>query len=239
MIYNATPTISLAILCAAFSFSSLEGISFIYRDPLGKLGTIEVPDHTPIDQTLSLIQNQIICENNDSVSYAHPECFVDFMDAQHFEAVFVAKGKIRNYTTPMTDYEKKKIRYVIETMGYSSLFAIAKASSELESAGKEVDHVHPLRFLAFIFSDEKLKAAIHNIKDSSWTWNKFSKGLREGLEEEFNQHNLLTHLDHFSTHLKINTKKIHALAEQKKWKEFIDLLFNDIPRSKDANRYNM
>src|SRR5262249_18389959 len=65
-----------------------------------------------------------------------------------------SKGMIRDYR-PLTPGEQKEITYIVDTLGNSSLIAIARARGAIEKSGSDVDHVHPLQFLAHIFSDEK------------------------------------------------------------------------------------
>ncbi|MBA3603979.1 MAG: hypothetical protein H0W50_10160 [Parachlamydiaceae bacterium] len=149
------------------------------------------------------------------------------------------KAAMRNYNVPLTTREKKEITYIIDTLGNSSLIAIARAKDSIEQAGNALEHVHPLLFLNHIFSSEKLKAAIHNMQGRSWVWSRFFKGIKGGLEEEANRNNLFPHLDDFCQRLKINPAIFFPLAEKGKWKEFVDALLKQIPRSETSGRYDM
>lgn len=149
------------------------------------------------------------------------------------------KGMMRDYEAPIKPNEVKEISRIVETLGNASLVSLAKSQSALERSGKQVDHVHPLQFLMCIFTDEKLKASMHNIRNRSWVWGKFFKGLRSGLEEETNRGNLLPHIADFSRRVGIDPKIIYPLAEGRHWKEFIDALVAGIPRSGNSSRYDM
>ena len=164
-------------------------------------------------------------------------------DAQgHDEPVISYKAAakpMRNYNIPLTSREKKEITYIIDTLGNSSLIAIARAKASIEQSGETVDHVHPLLFLHHIFSNEKLKAAVHNMQSRSWVWGRFFKGIKGGLDEELNRNNLFPHLDDFCKRLKINPAIFFPLAQKGQWKEFVEALIKQIPRSETSGRYDM
>ncbi len=149
------------------------------------------------------------------------------------------KAAMRNYNTPLNTREKKEITYIVDILGNSSLIAIARAKSTIEEAGATVEHVHPLLFLSHIFSTEKLKAAVRNIQGRNWVWSRFFKGIKGGLEEEANRNNLFQYLDDFCNRLKINPSIFFPLAEKHQWKEFVDALIKQIPRSETSGRYDM
>jgi len=66
------------------------------------------------------------------------------------------------------------------------LISIAIAKGDLVAAGDRIDHVHPLRFLEAVFTDEELKVGIRNIRGKGWVWNHFVGGLKDSLSTEFN-----------------------------------------------------
>jgi hypothetical protein len=155
------------------------------------------------------------------------------------EEVIFAKGLVRNYNATLQPHEKKEIGHIVETLGNSSLVSLAKAKSSLERSGKQVDHVHPLQFLSYIFTTEKLKASIHNMRNRSWVWGKFFKGLKSGLEDEYALGNLLPYVKDFSQRVGVDVRIIYPLVEGKHWKEFVDALLAGIPRSENSGRYDM
>lgn len=168
-------------------------------------------------------QNPLLLEGGDSMN----------------RAPVYAKAVVRNYNAPLLPEEQRGISHVIETLGSASLVALAKAKSSLERSGKQVEHVHTLRFLAYIFTTEKLKASFHNMRSRSWVWGKFFKGLKSGLQEEYDRNNLVPHLKDFSRCVGIDVKILSPLVEGSHWKEFVDALLAEIPRSENSARYDM
>lgn len=151
-----------------------------------------------------------------------------------------AKGSgMRNYNAVLLPQEQKEIAHVIETLGNSSLVSLAKSKSSIERSGKQIEHVHTLRFLAYIFSVEKLKASFHNLRKRSWVWGKFYKGLQSGLDEEYDRNNLLPFMDDFSRRVGMDVNILYPLVAGRKWKEFVDALLAGIPRSENSGRYDM
>jgi hypothetical protein len=155
------------------------------------------------------------------------------------ESAVYAKSAIRNYNAVLTPEEQKEISYVVETVGNSSLYSIAKAKSSVKRSGKLVEHVHPLQFLAYIFSHEKLKACFHNARGRSWVWGHFFKGLKNSFEEEAARNNILPHMKDFTQRVGVNMNTFYALAKNGRWKEFIDTLLEEIQGSGNSGRYDM
>lgn len=146
----------------------------------------------------------------------------------------------RDYAVAVTKQEKKEISYIISTLANDSLLSIGTSRSSLKKAGDRIDHLHPLRFLMAIFTDEKLKAGTHAIRDrGGWTWEGFIDGITGSLKEEGGRHNLLPFVSDFAEKVKIDPSLILPSLEKGKWSEFVDLLIDKIPREIDPNRYDM
>jgi AAA+ ATPase superfamily predicted ATPase len=223
---------------------SLTSETLIYRTPEGAISTLEISAETPFTDVVKLLHSEFIVDGSLSVNSEitfDNDFVLDFMvDSDHtYGRAISPKASMRQYHATLTDNEKRKIAHTIETLGNSSLVSLAREKSALEKEGREIEHIHPLKFLACIFSEERLKAAMHNIHGRSWVWGQFFKGLKEALETEHMHENLLPYIQDFSNHLKISSKKIYALVEKQRWKEFIEILFIEIPRSENSTRYDM
>jgi hypothetical protein len=148
-------------------------------------------------------------------------------------------GHPRNYSVEVTPEEKADIRFIVNTLANKSLISIALVKGELESAGDRIDHLHPLRFLMTIFTDEEMKAGVRNIRGKGWMWNHFIGGVKESLATETRIGNVRAEQIHnFSQIVKINPNLIIPALSQQKWEEFVDLLITHIPRSGDHDRYD-
>lgn len=150
------------------------------------------------------------------------------------------KSPARNYYAPITQQEKDDLAYIINTLAKSSLLSIASSKSSLKKAGDRIDHLHPLKFLMGIFTDEELKANISAIKNRGWVWDKFYDGIEGSLFEESKKNNIKAEfVMDFSRTIGINAQLILPSIKQKKWKEFVNILIDTIPRKGNPERYDM
>ncbi|MGZ3633340.1 MAG: hypothetical protein ACXU9U_01670 [Parachlamydiaceae bacterium] len=232
-----------SLIFPILSSSLLMSETLIYRTPEGNISTVEVSTESSFSDVITLMRSNAIYEQDNSIENSPSnELLVDFIiasnDTPQFKNIH-SKSAFRQYNAPLTPSEKKKIAHTVETLGNASLISIARAKSSLEKEGAEIEHIHPLNFLSYIFSEEKLKAALHNIRGRGWIWSKFFKGLKEGLENEYKNNNLLPYIADFSRQVKINPKKILPLAEKQRWKDFVEMLLIEIPRPETAYRYDM
>lgn len=164
----------------------------------------------------------------------------DFIRKNSESIIRAKKENWRNYHQPVYREEKKCIIYIVKTLAYDSIYNIGKQKAALEDAGKKITHIHPFRFLETIFMNEELKAGIASIRNRiSWIKDEFFNKTIESLKGEASRNNLFPFIKHFAKNLKIDEELITPALEKGKWKEFINLLIDNIPRENDPNRYNM
>jgi hypothetical protein len=148
-------------------------------------------------------------------------------------------GHPREYYKDLDDEERSAIRYIVTMLANEKLIWIGIAKSDLETAGTRIEHLHPLRFLMTIFTDEELKVGIRNIRGRGWIWNHFAGGLKESLATETHLNNMHPEMiAHFAGIVKIDQKIIYPAIVNQRWDEFIDLLITHIPRKGDHNRFD-
>jgi len=151
-----------------------------------------------------------------------------------------AKKAFRDYYSPTTSSERDDIRYVVNTLGISSLLKIAKSKSSIKKAGDRVDHVHPLQFLICIFSDEKTKASFHAVQARGWIWDEFSANLTNSLKGEGDSGKLTPAIiNDFARQVEIDPSLIYPAIESGQWYEFIRILTENIPRKTPNDRYDI
>lgn len=146
----------------------------------------------------------------------------------------------RDYYSLVSKGEKKDIRFILKTLAQRSLPALLANKSKLKRAGDRVLHVHPLRFLECIFSDEELKAYIHNLKKRGGiVWKEFFNGLSQSLQEEINKGNLNDYfLYEFCSLVDIDISLIYGSVQAYQWEEFVKILIVSVPREGDTGRYD-
>lgn len=146
----------------------------------------------------------------------------------------------RNYLIPVSQSEKNDLTYITTTLARTSLPGLAGAKSSLKKAGDRIDHLHPLRFLMTIFTDEELKANISAIRSRGWVWDKFYDGLEGSLREESKKNNMTNeYIVDFANTIGIDINLIQQSIQGKRWKEFVNTLIDTVPRSGNPTRYDM
>ena len=148
-------------------------------------------------------------------------------------------GYPRNYHQELTREEKADIRFIVTFLANKSLITIGLAKPDLEAAGDRIEHVHPLRFLMTVFTDEELKVGIRNIRGRGWVWNHFVGGFRDSLSTEMGIDNMKKEFIYdFAHQVRIPPELIIPAVSNQNWDTFIDLLITHIPRVGDHDRFD-
>ena len=131
------------------------------------------------------------------------------------------------YQLPLLEEDKKNIRIIIKTMAEKGLVKLLFERRYLEKKGDQVNYIHPLRFIGYIFSDEKLKNCMRQIKTSRFKWNEFINGFSRRMNEEHAIDNLRYYIPEFieQVHPK-NPERIEAFIIRKAWEDLVTDLLN-------------
>lgn len=146
----------------------------------------------------------------------------------------------RDYNAAWRQNDMEDLTFILGTMAKSSLISIATQRSALKRAGDRIDHLHPLRFLEMILSSEELKAYVSAVKNKSFVWKEFLRGIVGSLEDESKNKNLTSEqFKDFSKRTNVDLNPLMPLIKEKKWKEFVNQLIDNVPRDGDTKRYDM
>ncbi|MFZ0564958.1 MAG: hypothetical protein WAM28_02035 [Chlamydiales bacterium] len=148
-------------------------------------------------------------------------------------------GFPRNYYADLNAQEKTDISFIVSHLANKSVVSIAMEQTALKQAGDRIDHIHPLRFLMFVFTDESLKVAVRNIRGKGLVWNQFAAGLKDSLATESRIKNMKDEfIADFSKKVGIKSSIIYPSIRDHQWDQFIDLLITHVPRKGDYDRYS-
>ena len=128
------------------------------------------------------------------------------------------------YQLSLSQSAKEKIHKLIHNMGTLSWPKLLWKKKDMEKLGDQVDHVHPLRFLGVIMSDDHLKECMREIASSPLKMSRFMAGLSEKLEKNAKAHNLLIHVAGFAETVNKDPYRIEDLIIKKKWRALVDYL---------------
>lgn len=151
------------------------------------------------------------------------------------------KGKPRDFWTPLTSNEKKDITYILRTLANQTLLKINSNKTELKNAGIRIEHLHPLRFLTFVFSNDELIVCMRNLQGRTWVWSEFLEGVINSLKNEHTLGNVLDeHARELVTQAHVpDPNVIYSLINNQNWGSLINTLIAVVPRQTDGNRYDM
>lgn len=145
----------------------------------------------------------------------------------------------RDYYGEVSPQLLKDIRYLVATLANKSLVTITYLKSDLEEIGDRINVIHPLRFLAAIFTDEEMKVGMRNMRGRGWIWNHFLKGTSDCLSSEASIDNVKDeYIIDFAQTVELDVDRIYPSILAHKWAEFVDILIAEIPRKGDHDRYD-
>lgn len=145
----------------------------------------------------------------------------------------------RDYFTLVTPEEKGNLSFIVTTLADKPLLSLAMMRTDLEMAGERIEHLHPIRFLHTIFTDEVLKVAIKNIRARGWVWNNFINGLKTSFNSENDIGNILEeHVFDLARAVGIDVRLIMSAVKEQQWEKFVDLLVRHVPRQGNPGRYD-
>ncbi|MCH9612117.1 MAG: hypothetical protein S4CHLAM102_06000 [Chlamydiia bacterium] len=141
----------------------------------------------------------------------------DWMKSEKFSA--------SGFKLNLTEQDKKSIYFIIHSMGNDSTLTLAFKSGRLNKAGKEIDHVPTLQFLAYIFTTPDLIQSMVKIERSSlWSdlmGSKKKKGVAAGLQKQKDNGELEKQLKGFSEFTHGDYKTLEAMAQKNDWDGFV------------------
>jgi hypothetical protein len=200
---------------------------------------IDVEPSAPFLEVVEQIQGHLAEMDNGMVEEGEE---ISFSYALGFPGIFAKKAKTattRNYNSNVTASEKENIRFIIRSLAKYNWAQLAKEESSLKRAGDKINHVHPLRFLQTVFTDEELKVGIYVIRNKSLVWGEYYDGLKKSLNEESDSNNFLQFLPDFASKVGVNLQAILPFAQTRQWNALIEVLIQSIPRQGNPDRYDM
>lgn len=101
------------------------------------------------------------------------------------------------------DLNANRITTLVKYIASSGLAALGWNKGWLEERGREIEHLHPLKFLEFLISNPEMKECLKQLRSDSFKWPPF--------EDEFaNRMNLQAQNDNLNGFLKDFAEKVNA-----------------------------
>lgn len=128
------------------------------------------------------------------------------------------------YSLRLTSDDRYNITKLIKSMGDLNLWELLKKSKQMKKLGKKINPIHPMRFLAFIYSNPSLKKRMPKIRNSYFKWSKFMEGLSERLSLEAKNNNLYQYIPGFCQVIGCRCSDIEEFVLDHDWRGFVDFL---------------
>jgi|GEM_PF-1724032 len=125
---------------------------------------------------------------------------------------------------PIHEHEKVLIYKIITTMAKKNPIQLALKKSSLEKKGKKIHHIHPFRFLGYVFSEPELKQSMHEIKKNHFKWNGFLDGYSKKMRNEATQHNLMPYVESFAGFLRVDSNEVAKFIQKKDYEGLVRFL---------------
>ena len=122
---------------------------------------------------------------------------------------------------PLDDHDRSLIYKIVDTMAHDNVIKLGWKRKTMEKKGKKIRHVHPLRFLSYVFGDHHLHQCMREISRSSFKWNGFIDGMRSRIDEEAAKGGLLPFAHDFAKHLNVDEGRIRHYIEKRDWEGLV------------------
>lgn len=120
-----------------------------------------------------------------------------------------------------TEQDKANIYEIISTMAEKGKLSLLFQQSYLREIGAQINHVHPLKFLAVIMKEPYLKSCMSYIWDDYFKRNGFMDGIAPALSREAEKGKLEFHLDEFAKDVGLPKEHIKAYFDVHDWENLV------------------
>lgn len=123
-----------------------------------------------------------------------------------------------------TEQDQANIYEIISTMAEKGKLSLLFHQSHLRELGAQINHVHPLKFLAAIFKDPHLKSCMFYIWDDYFKRNGFLDGLGPSLTREVEKGKLHTYLSDFAKDVGVLPDLLKPYFDARDWENMVIFL---------------
>ena len=123
-----------------------------------------------------------------------------------------------------TEQDIANIVEIITSIADNSKFSLLLKQSHLKNLGAQINHVHPMKFIAIAVSTPQLKACLMNIFDDYFKRNGFMDGLGPSLTREAEKGKLDAYLKDFCNELGVKAEDILPYIQARDWEGLVRYL---------------
>jgi hypothetical protein len=125
-----------------------------------------------------------------------------------------------------TDEDRANIEELIKSIADNSKFSLLLNQNHLKNIGAQINHVHPLKFLAVAVSSEQLKGHLIQIFDDYFKRNGFMDGLGQSLTREAEKKKIELYLPAFAEEIGVPQESMHSYIQSRDWEGLLQFLMH-------------
>lgn len=138
-----------------------------------------------------------------------------------------ASPQKKDYFASLTPKDEENIRFLITTLGSHAMVSLLYYKGQLEAAGDAIGDIHPLRVMAYIFSDPDLRLLSNRINRS--VWGRFVKGWVKSFADSAKVNDFPPpYVENFAKVTGFPLKKANALIKKEQWAGLMNDLRQDV-----------
>ncbi len=122
--------------------------------------------------------------------------------------------------------DQADIKELLETLSTQDMFGLLKRRSSLNELGDRIEHVHPLKFLEIIVTDNHLKSCLQEVDSSFFKRSAFLRGLSKSFGKKAKLGEIDPYIPDFSLAVHRPTKSIEPFFRDKNWKGLVKYLLS-------------
>lgn len=126
-----------------------------------------------------------------------------------------------------SEEDRANIYELIMTMAREGKMSLLFKQSHMKLLGAKICHVHPLKFLATIFSDPQLKECMREVFNDHFKRNGFMDGLGSSLTREAEKGTCEIYLKEFSQEVGVKVEILHKFFQARDWDGFVRCLIEN------------
>jgi hypothetical protein len=123
-----------------------------------------------------------------------------------------------------TSQDQENIAEIITAMAENGKVSLLFMQTHLKQLGAEINHVHPLKFLSTIFTNDRLKLYMNEVFDDYFKRNGFLEGLGPSLTKEADKNKLAQYAEPFAQEVCVPVEQVQQFFQSRDWESFVRFL---------------
>ena len=128
-----------------------------------------------------------------------------------------------------SEQDQAFIYEIITLIADNNKLTLLLKRGHLKQLGAQINHLHPLKFLATIFKNPRLRSCMTEIENDFFKWNGFMDGLAPNLTKEADKGKLDQYLQDFCADVKAPIDHIKKYFQNRNWEGMVRYLMNPQP----------